>query len=67
MSLKAHLKRDYMMNNYPDNIGSDSTDPRSPFYIEPPTCDECGEVLSVDADCDEYGMYTITYCEVCDE
>lgn len=55
------------MNNYPDDIRSYDSDPRSPFYIEPPTCDECGEELSVDADCDEDGMYTITYCENCDD
>ena len=55
------------MDNYPDNIGGDSTDPRSPFYIEPPTCDECGGELSFDSDCDEYGIFVISYCKECDD
>jgi len=54
--------------NYPDNIGSaTSTDPRSPFYVEPPVCDECGGELSFDSDCDEDGVFVISYCGECDE
>lgn len=53
--------------NYPDNIGGDTSDPRSPFYIEPPECDECGQELSIDVDCDEDGPYTVTHCKNCDD
>jgi|TARA_R110001592_G_scaffold134338_2_gene350048 hypothetical protein len=53
--------------NYPDNIGCDTSDPRSPFYTEPPECDECGEELSIDVDCDEDGPYTVTHCKNCDD
>ena len=55
------------MSNYPDNIGGDSTDTRSPFYVEPPECDECGGELSFDSDCDEYGIFVISYCKECDD
>jgi len=56
------------MSNYPDGNMA-PTDPRSPLYEEPPTCDECGEDLALDADCDEDGMRAIAYCENpnCDE
>ena len=54
--------------NYPDNIGSaTSNDTRSPFYVEPPVCDECGGELSFDSDCDEDGVFVISYCGECDE
>ena len=57
------------MNNYPDDIRSYDSDPRSPFYVEPPTCDECGGELSFDSVsyCDEDGIFVISYCEECDE
>jgi len=45
------------MDNYPDDIRNYDNDPRSPFYIEPPTCDECEEELTQDIDCDEDGYY----------
>lgn len=36
------------MNNYSDDIRNYDNDPRSPFYIDPPVCEECG----VELDCD---------------
>jgi hypothetical protein len=45
------------MNNYPDDIRMYDNDPRSPFYVEPPTCEECEEELEQDIDCDDYGYY----------
>lgn len=36
--------------------------------VEPePTCEECGAVLQVDVDEEDFGVTTTTYCEVCDE
>lgn len=53
------------MESYPDNIGTDTSDPRSPLYIAPPECDECGgDLLS---SCDEEGFLINFYCEDCDE
>jgi hypothetical protein len=51
--------------NYPDNIGTDTSDPRSPLYYAP-ECDECGGELSLDSDCDEDGVFVTTYCKECD-
>jgi len=45
------------MDNYPDDIRNYDNDPRSPFYIEPPICDECEEELTQDIDCDADGYY----------
>ena len=57
------------MDNYPDGLDKNSTDPRSPFYSEPPECDECGCPLDVDVDCDEEGYYEILTCrnDECEE
>ena len=57
------------MDNYPGGINDTKNDPRSPLYEEPPTCEECGEDLALDADCDEGVMYAIAYCDNpnCDE
>jgi len=46
-----------MFSNYPDDIRSYDNDPRSPFYVEPPTCDECEKEMTADIDCDEDGYY----------
>jgi len=54
------------MSNYPAGCENTTDDPRSPFYIEPPECDECGGGLIVDVDCDEEGFHNVTHCEVCD-
>lgn len=54
------------MDNYPDNVryAGDTSDSRSPFYIEPPTCDECEEELTQDIDCDGDGYYvTSSTCD----
>ena len=51
------------MNNYPDDIRSYDLDPRSPFYIEPPKCEECEVELDSDVDCDEDGYFTTYSCE----
>ena len=56
-----------MRDNYPSDIRSYDNDPRSPFYEEPPECDECGSVLTLDVDCDEDGTYQIAYCEECED
>ena len=50
------------MDNYPDGNMAPS-DPRSPLYEEPPACDECGEDLAIESDCDEDGVFTVTYCD----
>ena len=51
------------MDNYPDDIRDYDGDPRSPFYVEPPMCDECGHLLSVDADSDGETQWSYTFCE----
>ena len=52
------------MDNYPSG-NMTPTDPASPLHEElnTPGCDECGEELAIDADCDESGMFSIAYCE----
>ena len=42
------------MSNYPDDIRDFDNSPGSPFYEEPPCCEECGEELEVTG-LDEYG------------
>ena len=37
------------LDNYPDDIRSYDNNPSSPLFVEPPECDECGE-LSVEED-----------------
>ena len=54
------------MSNYPAGCENTTDDPRSPFYVDPPECDECGGGLIVDVDCDEEGFHNVTHCEVCD-
>ena len=54
------------MDNYLDDIRNYDNDPRSPFYQEPPECDNCGGGLIVDVDCDQEGFHNVTHCEVCD-
>ncbi|URC15422.1 hypothetical protein JLT2_54 [Paraglaciecola Antarctic JLT virus 2] len=50
------------MSNYPDDIRDFDNDPRSPFYIDPPVCEECGVELDCDVDCDDEGYYPIYTC-----
>jgi hypothetical protein len=45
------------MDNYPDDIAMFNNDPRSPLYEQPPECDECGEELALDVDCDDEGYF----------
>ena len=45
------------MDNYPIGIHQYDSDPRSPFYVEPPVCDECEGELEQDIDCDEDGYH----------
>lgn len=50
--------------NYPDDYRDwSTTDPRSPFYEEPPTCPECGEEVIIEQDYDDWGYAgTIIIC-----
>lgn len=56
-------------DNYPDDIRNYDHDPRSPFYVPPPECSECGEELDVDVDADENGYFSKETClnEECPE
>lgn len=38
-------------SNYPDDIRRYDNDPRSPFYVEPDYCDECGDDELEDGRC----------------
>lgn len=40
------------MSNYPDNIRDFDDCPGSPFYEEPPTCEECDHPLEFECDGD---------------
>ena len=54
------------IDNYPDDIHSFDDCPSSPFYEEPPECEECGKALSITTEYDpELGTVLIGYCEVC--
>jgi len=52
------------MDNYPGGYMYPD-DQRSPLHNEvtKPTCSECGEELTIDADCDADGPFSIQYCE----
>ena len=52
------------MSNYPDG-NMNPSDPRCPLHAElnHPTCDCCGDDLSIDVDCDVDGPFTIAYCD----
>lgn len=51
-----------MNDNLPPDIRDYDSDPRSPFYEEPPTCDMCG--VELDHYEDEDGV--CSYCPNCD-
>jgi hypothetical protein len=53
--------------NYPVGLPTDATDPRSPFYTQPPECEDCGEELTLDYDCDEDGIFTTATCLECNK
>jgi hypothetical protein len=48
------------MSNYPDDIRQYDSHPSSPFYAEPPECEECGHDLQSDTK-DEFGCPEV-YC-----
>lgn len=52
-------------DNYPEDIRKYDSHPSSPFYVEPPTCDVCGECIRLvkDYDGEEYFMSEECDCD----
>ena len=52
-------------DNYPDDIRNYDNHPSSPFYVEPPICEVCGEYIRIVEDYDGEQYYKVQECD-CD-
>lgn len=53
--------------NLPDNIGNDTSDPRSPLYEPTLECGKCGFTLILTKEYDpDLGQFYVAYCKKCD-